>query len=360
MGGPCVLSSLPCSDARLCPCHDYTTTIQLLQDGLVVDGYANVLMPLLEDGLRDRIRLGCKVISVSVDTLAAATGALGPAGHREPARVDEADDVSSGESGERDGSLGNGGCVSVKFEREAARQEGAGAEGCGRGLEVGVGEVEADFVVVTLPLGVLKAKTVAFDPPLPREKRRAIEAIGMGTENKVVLRFSELFWDAQQPYLQTLHPHMRFLNGDFFGKHRTLIAHLSPPLSRTDAPDGELVALVLSTLQDMFDRNDLEQLLRAHIVTRWDRDEFARGSYSYMSVGATVRDVEELARPCHSGRVLWAGEACSVEGMQCVHGAYMAGKEAANMIIHRVLELEAPCRRAAMSSEPKEAISATR
>ena len=37
-----------------------------------------------------------------------------------------------------------------------------------------------------------------FDPPLPREKVRAIEALGMGTENKVVMRFKEVFWDAEQ------------------------------------------------------------------------------------------------------------------------------------------------------------------
>ena len=82
-------------------------------------------------------------------------------------------------------------------------------------------EIWADAVVVTVPLGVLKASqaigvgdvepfstdsssrdsmhgrqsdpkapgTIAFDPPLPRQKRLAIERLGFGLLNKVVLRF---------------------------------------------------------------------------------------------------------------------------------------------------------------------------
>ena len=48
--------------------------------------------------------------------------------------------------------------------------------------------------VVTLPLGVLKAGVVEFDPVLPSSKRAAIEGLGMGVMDKVVLRFDEAFW----------------------------------------------------------------------------------------------------------------------------------------------------------------------
>lgn len=52
-----------------------------------------------------------------------------------------------------------------------------------------------DHVVVTLPLGVLKSGSVLFDPPLPEAKRGAIERLGMGLLNKVVLEFPYAFWD---------------------------------------------------------------------------------------------------------------------------------------------------------------------
>lgn len=53
----------------------------------------------------------------------------------------------------------------------------------------------ADKVVVTLPLGVLKAGAVEFDPPLPEWKSAAIERLGYGLLNKAVLVYDEPFWD---------------------------------------------------------------------------------------------------------------------------------------------------------------------
>jgi hypothetical protein len=46
--------------------------------------------------------------------------------------------------------------------------------------------LSAKAAVITLPLGVLKARAAAlFTPPLPADKQRAIEALGMGLLNKV-------------------------------------------------------------------------------------------------------------------------------------------------------------------------------
>ena len=55
--------------------------------------------------------------------------------------------------------------------------------------------LDADHVVVTLPLGVLKAQAVEFDPPLPEWKSGAVERLGYGLLNKVVLVYDEAFWD---------------------------------------------------------------------------------------------------------------------------------------------------------------------
>lgn len=50
--------------------------------------------------------------------------------------------------------------------------------------------IEADEVVLTVPLGVLKSDMIDFDPPLPDWKRGAIERLGFGLLNKVrQLRF---------------------------------------------------------------------------------------------------------------------------------------------------------------------------
>ena len=45
--------------------------------------------------------------------------------------------------------------------------------------------LRADSAVVTVPLGVLKAGGIAFDPPLPPWKADAIRRLGFGALNKV-------------------------------------------------------------------------------------------------------------------------------------------------------------------------------
>ena len=61
------------------------------------------------------------------------------------------------------------------------------ATGAGGGCVVALrdgGEVEGDLVLVTLPLGVLKARAVRFEPELPPWKADAIDRMGYGLLNK--------------------------------------------------------------------------------------------------------------------------------------------------------------------------------
>ncbi len=72
----------------------------------------------------------------------------------------------------------------------------------GVGILLDDGEVlDADRVVVTVPLGVLQAGDIEFDPPLPATNQGAIDRLGMGILEKVVLRFDQPFWDETAQYL---------------------------------------------------------------------------------------------------------------------------------------------------------------
>jgi monoamine oxidase len=53
---------------------------------------------------------------------------------------------------------------------------------------------------MALPLGVLQAGAIEFDPVLPPSHRTALNALGVGEVEVVVARFDEPFWttDAQQ------------------------------------------------------------------------------------------------------------------------------------------------------------------
>lgn len=52
----------------------------------------------------------------------------------------------------------------------------------------------ADAAIVAVPLGVLKANTIKFEPKLPDWKESAISDLGVGVENKIILHFEHIFW----------------------------------------------------------------------------------------------------------------------------------------------------------------------
>jgi monoamine oxidase len=52
----------------------------------------------------------------------------------------------------------------------------------------------ADAVIITVPLGVLKKNQITFNPPLPKEKQKAIQRLGMGLFNITAIKFPASFW----------------------------------------------------------------------------------------------------------------------------------------------------------------------
>lgn len=64
------------------------------------------------------------------------------------------------------------------------------------GVEVIAGNqvFEADIVLCTVPLGVLKKRAIKFEPDLPQRKVEAFDRLGFGLLNKVAMLFSNVFW----------------------------------------------------------------------------------------------------------------------------------------------------------------------
>jgi hypothetical protein len=75
----------------------------------------------------------------------------------------------------------------------------------GVSLRLGTGEsMSVDRVVVTVPIGVLQAGTIEFDPALPDATTASIEALGMGTLEQLWLRFDEPFWSTEATVLSVV------------------------------------------------------------------------------------------------------------------------------------------------------------
>ena len=56
------------------------------------------------------------------------------------------------------------------------------------------GAFDGSHVLVTVPLGVLKAAAIEFDPPLPAGHLAAIERMGFGVLEKVVIAYDRAVW----------------------------------------------------------------------------------------------------------------------------------------------------------------------
>jgi len=58
-------------------------------------------------------------------------------------------------------------------------------------VESNIGEFSADVAIVTCPLATLKAETIRFNPTLPKSKQNAIDELGLGYFNKIILMFNK-------------------------------------------------------------------------------------------------------------------------------------------------------------------------
>lgn len=194
----------------------------------------------------------------------------------------------------------------------------------------------APQVIITLPVGVLKANVVEFVPPLPAEKLAALQNIGMGVLNKLVLKFPRKFWP-DTDWLGYVSERKGFwaewLDLSRHTGQPILIAFNAAEYGREveQLTDAEQVAQALQILRVMFGAEVPEP--ESYVITRWASDPFALGSYTYLRPGGSGADRETLAAPVDN-KLFFAGEATSQEYLSTVHGAWLSGLRAANEILN--------------------------
>ncbi|XP_023318975.1 lysine-specific histone demethylase 1A isoform X3 [Trichogramma pretiosum] len=206
---------------------------------------------------------------------------------------------------------------------------------------------KCDAVLVTLPLGVLKAEhpqsKVTFTPPLPDWKAQAIQRLGFGNLNKVVLCFDKIFWDPTSNLFghvgsTTASRGELFLFWNLY-KAPVLLALVAGEAAcvMETISDDVIVGRCIHVLKGIFG-NQVPQP-KESVVTRWRADPWARGSYSFVAVGSSGSDYDLLAAPVsppasnHSPpgaaapqpRVFFAGEHTIRNYPATVHGAFLSG-----------------------------------
>jgi monoamine oxidase len=241
-----------------------------------------------------------------------------------------------------------------KIQYNAADAEGSAVIECEDGSTI-----EADSVVCTIPLGVLKQNSVVFDPPLPSWKQDAVGRLGFGILNKVVLVYDEVFWDpdrhifgvlrdapnrhstAQKDYATNRGRFFQWFNVSNTTGLPCLIALMAGDagFETEHSSNDMLITEATNILRSVFG-NDVPHPVEA-VITRWGSDRFARGSYSSAAPGMMPDDYDVMARPV--GNLFFAGEHTIGTHPATVHGAYLSGLRAASEILESMLgRIEVP------------------
>lgn len=218
----------------------------------------------------------------------------------------------------------------------------------------GASTIEASHAIITLPLSLLKTSAsgkgpVTFIPELPSRFSNALDKIEMGKVIRVVLRFSERFWESIRGNDRSSLSDMSFLfsQDEWFPTWWTNMPRKDPiimgwaPFQSAERLSGPgesfVVEHALRSLGKILNvsYSELEKLLGKAYVHDWQSDPLSRGAYSYGKVGA-VEALEILAQPI-DGTLFFAGEATNTEGHNgTVHGAIRSGYRAAQQILKQL------------------------
>jgi len=207
--------------------------------------------------------------------------------------------------------------------------------------------LEGARAIVTVPLGVLKAPADAagaihFAPAL-EVKLRAFEGLATGAVVKLLLRFASAFWETLHEgryrdvsFLHAPNADIRTFWTPAPARAPLLVAWAGGPRAQRAAACAsptELLGTALASLRRLFGPGvDPARELQGYYYHDWESDPFARGAYSYVTVGGEGSR-RTLAQPIED-TLFFAGEATDDTGEAgTVTGALESGIRAARELL---------------------------
>jgi len=194
-------------------------------------------------------------------------------------------------------------------------------------------ELRARVAVCTLPVGVLQAGGVRFEPALPESKRSALEQLVMGPVVKLLLRFEERFWPRWLANLGCSSGPVTLYWPVFYkapADSPVLIAYATGARAArlSEVSDDEAAAIVVADLRRLFPGADPKRRLVAHRRVDWATDPLSHGGYSFVRPGGS--GARSRLAAADTGALLWAGAGTiSSPIAETVEAAYLSGKRAA-------------------------------
>merc|ERR1712227_733879 len=215
------------------------------------------------------------------------------------------------------------------------------------------GKCTANQVIVTVPLGVLKADHKSlFTPNLDAKKVKAINNLEMGCVGTIFLEWDQPWWSRNQVIFMGWTKEERESQKLPEEWHKSVNSFISERNNGADnllwmgiSGDGCRVA---DTLPDTEVGQTATNLLRQFtgdqsipppnrvIRNPWSADPNFRGAYSYPSFNTEVEDFANLVTPLTTAgrpKVFFAGEHTSLDGLSTMQGGRASGLEQAQQIL---------------------------
>ena len=200
-------------------------------------------------------------------------------------------------------------------------------------------EYIADYVIVSVPLGVLKNNSISFNPAFPEKKQNAINTLKLGNFLKTWLVFENNFWTNDESIsFFTKHIFDNFFNPSAVIDHSKNLG--GPILLAMHA--GKDAENILKLTKSQIAERAYDTLKKAYgnkatvptvYQSSWHNDQYTNGSYSYIPVGGKISMFDDIAESY--GRIHFAGEHTYGKFHATTHGAYWSGKRSAMEIISK-------------------------
>lgn len=198
---------------------------------------------------------------------------------------------------------------------------------------------QADKLIITVPLAILRAGDIQFVPALPATKTDAFKKIGMDAGLKIFLAFNKRFWAAETGsiYGTGLVSEFWVASRGRSSQANVLTAFVNGSNAETLASRGSAaVQTVVQELDAMYGRGVASGSLTNAYVMDWRKEPYIKGAYSYPMLGGGIDARQEIANSVLR-KVYFAGEATHTGGHSgTVHGAIETAQRAVNELFRDV------------------------
>ncbi|CAL5380301.1 unnamed protein product [Camellia sinensis] len=203
---------------------------------------------------------------------------------------------------------------------------------------------EANYVILSVSIGVLQSDLISFRPPLPRWKMDAIEKCDVMVYTKIFLKFPYKFWPCGPEKEFFIYAHERrgyytfwqHMENAYPGSNILVVTLTNGESKRVEAQsDHETLKEAMEVLRNMFgpDIPDATDIL----VPRWWNNRFQRGSYSNYPIYFNHQNFDNIKAPV--GRIFFTGEHTSERFNGYVHGGYLAGIDTSKALLEEMMEV---------------------